>query len=459
MKKLISIVLVPALLLTLAGCLSGCKKEQKPLRILYDFSTWNFEQEQVLDELRQHLIDCGLPEDFEIEVLSTEDDERKIQLTRIRTEMMAGGGPDVFLSNRLAYIDALFLMPEKTMKLGLLYPLDDYIEKAQYMDWDRLNPTVMAAGRSEEYGQVILPLSYTFPMKLFMPEDVAEIPNKDTTWADMLNDETKLLTAVAAIGCYMDFGDQISGKTYLAESLGELADYENNQLLFTEDELLIRMQEIGALLEAKRNGGFDRIPEFFAVNGMYAWYGDENDDFFGDTISRFGENGTRRKKTENTELTMVPIYSDDGGVTATIQSMAAINANTKRIDDAFLVLDALMEPEFMAASSLFADDHLGSTPVYDDFMTRENRISAPGIDHSKTIPVRIVDKWAMTPSNFARYTAARDQITHVIFNDRLTNELNTLSFQSINIFAGYQDGDIEELVHTTYTRMKRELSE
>ena len=111
----------------------------------------------------------GGPENVSFEYLPREGTERETALDRVRTEIMSGGGPDMFIiacnggiDYMAADVEALFRVPEKAMEAGLFLPLDDYIQNAQFMEWNKLNETVMAAGRTE-------PVSYThltLPTKL-----------------------------------------------------------------------------------------------------------------------------------------------------------------------------------------------------------------------------------------------------------------------------------------------------
>ena len=91
---------------------------------------------------------------------------RKTVLQRIRTEIMAGEGPDVFLmrytpawkfaaggvmiENDYEGTDFLFRYPEKAMETGLFLPLDEYIENnAELGEWDEIVQPVLDAGRPD----------------------------------------------------------------------------------------------------------------------------------------------------------------------------------------------------------------------------------------------------------------------------------------------------------------------
>lgn len=193
---------------------------------------------------------------------------------------MSGGGPDMFIiacnggiDYMAADVEALFRVPEKAMEAGLFLPLDDYIQNAQFMEWNKLNETVMAAGRTEQ-GQMLLPMTYTFPLTMFRESDVTLTTTAETTWQDMLNDKTNVLTAAADWIPTMEeqenFENQCGGPL-LPYILGDLADYSSEKLLFTEDELLQRITDVIELDVRNKNGEFENVPPYyhwFACGGL-----------------------------------------------------------------------------------------------------------------------------------------------------------------------------------------------
>ena len=79
--------------------------------------------------------------------------ERDIAITRVRTEMMAGKGPDVFLmdmtcsfkslsANSGKLLDPLFRFPEQAMDNRLFLPLDEYME-ASSTNYDAFRADLM----------------------------------------------------------------------------------------------------------------------------------------------------------------------------------------------------------------------------------------------------------------------------------------------------------------------------
>lgn len=87
---------------------------------------------------------------------------RDQQLQRLRTEILAGKGPDIFLTDVYNHVvgDAeigkwgvegkgpLFNFPAQAMKNRLFLPLDDYIAQAQFMEFDQLTPRLWPWART-----------------------------------------------------------------------------------------------------------------------------------------------------------------------------------------------------------------------------------------------------------------------------------------------------------------------
>ncbi|MBP3704834.1 MAG: hypothetical protein J6I98_04785, partial [Clostridia bacterium] len=111
---------------------------------------------------------------------------------------------------------------------------------------------------------------------------------------------------------------------YLEYTLGALADYDEEELLFTEDELLQRVTEVLDLQKAYNAEPFSDISHYqsYMTPGYNKMDADPNDNI---TTERF-ENGLDPlngiEPREN--VTMIPIYADEGGTTASILSFCAI---------------------------------------------------------------------------------------------------------------------------------------
>ena len=157
------------------------------------------------------------------ETLPPEGQERSAALTRIRTEILAGKGPDVFICT--CWVpgfgeEGLFKFPNQAMENRIFLPLDDYISGAKYMEWDRLLPVVMEAGRGQE-GQMLLPLAYRFDVFLLDRDRFSSSVEFPATWDELAESGDKLARSLA-------------GYVTPYDMMGELADYDKDVPAFSE---------------------------------------------------------------------------------------------------------------------------------------------------------------------------------------------------------------------------------
>ncbi len=312
----------------------------------------------------------GFGEDFiyQIEVLPPlfQKQDRDNIMTRVRTEIMAGKGPDLFLcSHRLYGYNAgpddmpFFKFPVQAMSNRIFLPLDDYIEEAGNIDWDSMQPVVMEAGRNQE-GQQIVPLSYTFETAIFdgsyTPE--AKFP---MTWQQMTEDPDPNIRAAS-------YG-------HMYNVIGELADYSKDAPAFTEEELLGWV--------TKQYDIWQTVPkEYRDVKCIMMDQG-----YLSDLDENFSLGGKE-------EYTMIPLCNISGGVTANITTFAAINRNARYPDEAFKVIEYLLDPEVQQTSTLFQFCTQG-LPVY------------TGTGNSDTPSG---SRWQMNEANYKAVTEIQEMI-------------------------------------------------
>lgn len=308
----------------------------------------------------------GYGKDFAllIEALPADGQERDIAASRIRTEIMAGKGPDLFLcaqkiSGLSAGADPFFKFPVQAMSNRIFLPLDGYIAEFEYIDWDSLQPVVMEAGCNEE-GQQIIPLAYTFEVALFdhsyTPE--AHLP---MTWEQMTEDP--------------DPNIRVATNGLLYNVVGNLADYSKDIPAFSEEELLGWV--------AKQYETWQTVPE--DLRDVPCLMLDRQN--LSNPHTDISLNGEQ-------EYTMIPVYNMSGGVTANITTFAAINRNARRPDEAFKIIDYLLDPEVQQTSSLF-QDRMEGLPVY----TGTGNADTPQNSY-----------WQMNEGNYKAVTAAQEQI-------------------------------------------------
>ena len=318
-------------------------------------------EEEVVEEFLERVKQQGGPTDIEVEIMPSRTEDRQTELNRIRVEMMAGAGPDVFISTSLRLYSnwnpqyqALFQFPEQAMRRGMFLKLDEYIENAQFMEWDKLNPVVMSAGATEN-GQYLLPLEYSFPLTYFLADDADPYP-ATTTWAEVAAGNDPALNTSMEARYNPDGYPYFYGTEFLSLTWKDLVDPDSETLLISEEDLLQRAKEALALEENNTT----ELPHFREPMNRYlfdptAWNMGGNSDFIEQMYQGI---------TYTDDLTMIPLYCDEGGAVVPVRAYAGINAATERPEDAFFLLDVLLSEDCQGKSMLF--EGWGETPVCDE---------------------------------------------------------------------------------------------
>lgn len=290
------------------------------------------------------------------ETIPEEGADRENALTRIRTEILAGKGPDVFICDTALMRwegPVLFPFPRQVMENRVFLPLDSYLEKAGFIEWDKFLPKIMEAGRNEE-GQQLLPMGYE--LKMFVAEKSLGEPEFSCPLDEGLN-------------LYMPFYDV----------LGEFADYGKDELALTEEELFKEYKE---QIDAFKAVDHTQLP----VQIAYVTDGG---------LMVMGENQPELLDLDKTEYWMMSGKNLSGGATADITAFAGINRNTGHPEEAFKVVDFLLSRENQAGSAIYNN----ALPVHADLYSKE----APW--HGST----------MSEGNFEQFKELRDSVSAAKF--------------------------------------------
>ncbi len=261
---------------------------------------------------------------------------RRQRLQRVRTEIMAGKGPDIFICENYNTVTVdvrelggdvaeggLFKYPNGVMNNHLLLPLDKYIENAQYMDFGQLEPKVMAAGRNDE-GQQILPLTFDFYAAAYVPSSYGLPQERPKTRQEMLGSGCARLD-IAAKGMYGDT---------LLDYFPDMVDWDKETLNFTEDELTERTLDYWDASQKRLSGEY-----------VFAGGRDDGAGVLSNYLMRF-------QPYEGTIL--APEYNRNGGVSAYVTTFAAINRNTKYPEYASLIFLSTCEKRRFMAYAVFS---------------------------------------------------------------------------------------------------------
>ncbi len=349
---------------------------------------------------------------------------RRQRLQRVRTEIMAGKGPDIFICENYNTVTVdvrelggdmaeggLFKYPYGVMDNHLLLPLDKYIENAQYMDFGQLEPKVMAAGRNDE-GQQILPLTFDFYAAAYVPSSYGLPQERPKTRREMLDSGCARLD-IAAKGMYGDT---------LLDYFPDMVDWDNETLNFTEDEFTERTLDYWDASQKR-------------LSGEYVFAGDRDDGamLLSQYLMRF-------QPYEGTIL--APEYNKDGGVSAYVTNFAAINRNTKYPDYAFAVLDKLLSKEEQNMPRIYKSSFRTGLPVYTGATG-----DAPALGGG-TLPEHLA----------AQYSELLEMVDDVRFLNMLDNEM-VRSVKPVCEKPGSTQEDVEKAAREAYRAMQMMLAE
>lgn len=440
MKRFFCILLSVLLLCTL---LSGCKEDKKlvvpgkeesssevkPLQVLMEadiggfhmysnrkttLSTYESKTKGFLDVIEE----LGGPKKKEVSLkfLPPEGTDRDQALSQMQTEIMAGGGPDVFVSFAGTALEEprakngiksasiykskeipVIPYPQQAMERGMFLNLDDYLPKAQFMKLENLPKPLAEAGQYEG-SQYILPMSYTVPLICFDREEVAQPElSKTMTWEEMLEGEPALQAAAANI--FLDYAPF-------------LPLIENEKLTFSEEELLEFAMRYKELL--KKATAVKFIRQSLGTSMEYQV--------------------CKTPKVPGEVFTAVPIYSRRGGYGALVKTYAAINVNTERPDDAFFIVDYLLSEECQTSKFYRETTYGRSVPS----MTGD-----------------LVLEGFSKEENHKTYCDIRNNIAFAEFDTPLHYEIGSILY----LVQENKESSIEAIVHDGYTRMKMLLDE
>lgn len=365
----------------------------------------------------------GYKEDFKanIELVPGGGPDRDATLTRIRTEMLTGKGPDLFIC---ACYDAgdpdlgketftsLFPFPKAMMKRNMFLPLDGYIQNAQLMEWEDLYSKIMEAGRNDQ-GQMLLPLSWgmnftTTDVEVYTPTE--ELP---LTFDQMMESQ--------------DIGVIRAGfPSFFRDSLGEPCDYETEALTFTQEELASQLDALRLT--------FDRRT---------------SDDLFAKPAC-FGRLNASHFCQSSPDSALIPLYNREGQATAYVNTFGAININSQVPDEAFQILDAFLSEDAQRTSELI-NVYFSGAPVCRNLLTKDTRVMTIVATTEHTYK-----SWYLSDWNYQQLQIVMDQLGTVDFITPVHQELSTLTR---TYFRAKSEEERQKLIIDAYSTMKMMLAE
>lgn len=415
MKKYASIFIVSIFCLCCTGCGKKPPQEEKVLTVCVEAELADYARD-LLD--LWEMLNEGVQ--GKLEIIPQDSDTAEIKASNIRTELMSGEGPDVFLLSTGAERESmpvLFPNPEKLMYTDTFLPLDDFLETAEYARPEKFNQKILEAGKTEK-GQMILPITYTYQKVVFRKTDLEGLQEIPLSWEELRTCENPVLQ------------EAVFHYTHCMYPLfGKLADYKKGKLLFMEEELQTMLEEVCAYTEW--NEYRENRPEDLSIQGLFDFY--------------------PNLAASQDEKILVGIPNKNGGITAEIGTYIAVNRNTKIPDEAFSFLDLLFRDEILFGPGIEVGTKWGGNMFQRWFSDKDHLIL------NQELAKRYPD---LSEADLTALEKLDNQINAVSFYSDLEKELADLYwpyFQSYH--AKEEETKRLEMVSKAYETMKMKILE
>lgn len=292
----------------------------------------------------------------QLQMLPASGTEREIVLQQLRTEIMAGSGPDVFIlpagsvagidqNNRPVYgMEGLFTDVERSMRNNIFADLSSYYDQDAELKTEELKQEIMDAGVYDGK-RYVLPLGWNMPAVCVNDEKLEETGLDSSLFSSGLCDAYDTILR-------SENAEAISGakpSPYLQQLclFPGVIDYENGTSLLREEDVLTYFQKKKAIREAPRTESFEKAApnvstylnnlDFdFALDGQLPFYCSD----LPKCVEMVGI-----AKAKNIDISVLPIPSSDGTLTAEVTYFGAINAGCAHPEEAYEFLRMFLEPE------------------------------------------------------------------------------------------------------------------
>lgn len=272
MKKIKLLPLLLALLM-----LTGCGRREEPPKTLWvvtEKTAWDGMNNQA-NRLRLQFQEEHPGFEIRLDILPTAPDARAVYLESLRTPILAGRGPDIFLlptdtsdirrvrwTNEDGWVgyyedvlrnqrQPLFLDVEQAMYNGLFCDLSAYYDADDALGKDALNTAIMDAGTipagDARAGRYILPLRYNLPALYVDGQGLEEL---GMTLAEVDTDVMTLLDRVMASGqdSLISGAEPYFLRLNRAYSLlPRLTDFQQGKVNITAEELASFLRQFQAM--------------------------------------------------------------------------------------------------------------------------------------------------------------------------------------------------------------------
>lgn len=364
MKKRTALImfLLISMLLLLSSCAHDTDAEERTLWIVTEESRitdgMNWQTQQIMKAFKKANPEVTVT----LEILPNEKDhaqERSVRLEQIRTDTLAGKGPDVYLiPNETIMNDPLFKDVQQAMHNGVFADISSYYDADTDLGKEDLVTEVMDGGVVNG-ARYVLPLRYTYPV-LYTDRQLMQAAGHDLEAASDFNSLFNALLSTSEQQWHCTPAS--SAATGYAPFLPPMIDYASGKVLINEAQM--------SDLLRKYQGKADTVATSFGMSSYIS-----KGTFFTEqqpidigwlhnavTLSAIS-------KTENQDLVAIPVRAADGDLVACVSYYAAVGNGCSNPELAyefvreFLTEDVQFEQERLELSKYSAQTIATGLPV------------------------------------------------------------------------------------------------
>lgn len=303
----------------------------------------------------------------DLQMIPAEGSEREVVLQSLRTQIMSGDGPDVFLLPSGAVfggmgedgVDGLFRDVEVCMRNGNFADLSDYYDADEELNKEELQQEIMDAGCYD--GK-----RYVLPIRWDMPAVCVNQAKLEKAGLDVSLFSKGALPAIDAV---LETGDLdlIFDANFLPGCalclFPNLLDYESGEVLLTQEEMEDFFKKRKAIADSPWPDSF--VPGGTAMlTSLLNYSQNENGEFalsgrgayfmmdLTECIDMVG-----MAKAQGVDMSVLPLPATDGSTVAEITYFGAVNAGSDKTEAAYHFLRCLLMPDVQ-----FQTIYQGNTP-------------------------------------------------------------------------------------------------
>ena len=310
---------------------------------------------------------------FELEYLPKNKEEREVRLDQLRTEILSGNGPDLYLmpgSHTGYQLESLFTDVTLSMYNGMFYDIGAYYNADDDLKKEELETKVMDAG-TLGVARYVLPIRYDFPV---LQVDSAALEDFGLNEDEITSDLNTLIDAILASDdaklAHSFFWQNI---TYTAclDNFTDFIDYKDREVLVTTGEVANLMEKYQRWMELQ-SGEYEYMDKTMpSKRTMAGGYVTANQCWFtaGYPLHIAGLeealHNTMISKAQGKELSMYPLRASDGSLIASVTYWGAVGSSCDYPDVAydflrqFLLQDAQWEKSRSRSDANVSDSFFG----------------------------------------------------------------------------------------------------